>query len=338
MRLKELSTINGAEGLGLVKTLLSNPLFAAIEQEDAWRMSATDVKYDTYNGKSQLKTLREGAAYEFSDAKFDRTSVTDKLKYYYSNFSIAKTRERDAALGFNNMDIWIKETRDRTHRDFVKDLTKAILTDNGEDAKMKGLLTRLDGVTRLAGFTDTTKFPQTDYWDYTRVLNAKDFSKTPGATSLDISKDDAAAYRQFYEMFNFASNTTSTKYTHVMVSQSFAPRFITIANELKLTGYDYVFGEQVQTVGRYKVIVVPNDVITNKEPDDKPSSPNNDTTSLYFFGFAPYRLALGTNTGLEYMSFNHPNNTSQNAETWGMNLEWIAEDHESILRVKGIKA
>lgn len=338
MRLKELSTINGAEGLGLVKTLLSNPLFAAIEQEDAWRMSATDVKYETFSGKSELKTLGEGEAYVLSNAKFDRTSVTDKLKYYYSDFSVSETRKRDAELGLNNIDVWVKETRERKHKTYVKDLVKAILTDDGSGTKMKGLLPRLDGVTRLAGFTDTTKFPQTDYWDYTRVLNAKDFSKTPGATSLDISKDDAAAYRQFYEMFNFASNTTSTKYTHVMVSQSFAPRFITIANELKLTGYDYVFGEQVQTVGRYKVIVVPNDVITNKEPDDKPSSPNNDTTSLYFFGFDPYRLALGTNTGVKYMSFNHPDNKSQDTETWGMNLEWIAEDHESILRVKGIKA
>lgn len=337
MQLKELSTINGAEGLDLIRVLLSNPLFAAVEKQRAWRMMGTDVKYDIYDGTTELRTLGEGDPYVLSDAKYDRTTVVGKLKYYYSDFSVSETRKRDAELGLNNIDVWVRETRNRKHKDYVKKMTKAILTDDGSGTKMKGLFARLDGTNRLDGFTDTTKFPQTDYWDYTRVLNAKDFSKTTGATSLDISKNDAAAYRQFAEMLNFAFATSSEKYTHIVVSQSFKPRFLTIANELKLTGYKYVFGEQVQTVGDLEVITVGNDVITNKEPDDKPSSPNNDTTSIYLLGLDEYRLALGTNSGVKYLTFNHPNNKSQETEKWGMNLDWIVEDHESLLRIKGIK-
>lgn len=330
--------IYGEQGRNLIATMLGKSTFlAAIEASDAFQLEPTEFKFRTYMDSANLRTMAEGGAYDHNKTLDPTvTETNDKLAFYYDSFKVSTTRNIDAKKGLDNRDVWLSKTRTEIHNSFTKQITKAILTDDGTNNTMKGLFKRLDGTNRLKGFENTTKFPETDTWDYTRVVNAKEWAKNPTtATSLDVTIG-GADYSGFFEMINNAI-FLGDGLKYICVSEAFLPRFLTIARELKLTDYSYLFNQRVNTVAGLTVIPLRNDILTKTEPDDTKTTPKNETTSLYFLSPEENRLSLATNSGVFYYEFDHRENEQKDLEVMGINMNWKIEDPRSILRVRNIK-
>jgi hypothetical protein len=327
-------THGSARGVDAVNIALANsPLLRAINAMSGFEQDATDFFFDAIEQASDItaRTPGSGATAPTHDMG-TITRTAGALRAYSDGVDIDISYLADVEIGKNGINNQIDKKIKTKLKNFFRGLEIKIAAAQGGGSEMKGLSKILDGTTTLPGFTDTT-----------RVINAKDYSKkdtTP--TSLDISiattnYDKNINY--FLEMLYTARNSMDTSMPMFMYApEAIAARVQTIArNENTLTTDINNFGVPVQMWNGIPIITCVSGAIPVNESDDKATTPNTDTTSIYFISPGEMRTSLVTNSGVEYFEFPYLEAKTSGREYWETRLAWKIEEPKSILRIRNIK-
>lgn len=333
MRLNQVSKhINGQAGVKLIGNILTKSAFIRKWDEcSAFESDGTDFNFETIRGTANLRQLNSDGTFPTMDVLKREVKVTASQTEYVDGFRVDRTRLYDAEKGFNTYDVWLEGMRKSKGLAVGENLENLIFNEDGTNGKMTGLKKRLDGTTRLPGYESTTLYKADEA---IRVIDAQKYSKTTSATSLDFA-DPANAdniAEMFYTIYALVKDAKM-----LVVANSLFPKVTTLLRKLEMLDKGTTLQFPTDKFQNIDIVRVPDYIIGVEEPDNKATTPNTDTTSMYLLSPEEQRLSIVTNSGLWYDEFNPREKEPKQLEQWGINMQLKIQDNESVLRIRNIK-
>jgi len=326
--LASLSKIQSPSGRGMdaLAVMLSDPMFAFFEQNGGiWQQGATTNRWTPYTDAITLGARALNGAIT-ADTYSPGTEQSDTLAIHTGGHAADISYIRDSEKGIATFDFARDEKM--KFKKWVAEYKAKLFDSDGSSNTIKGLKKILDGTGNIPGYS--TK----------RLMNAVNPTSVENATatakSLDIITDatkDEALYEVMLQAGTYVENAT----VQVMNQTLWAKVSVILYRKgIQINSFVNDFGVRYEQFNGLTVMVVPDTVITCTEPDDT-STPVNKTTSIYILSPGEDRLSLITNSGLEWIDFDHQENTEKNLEKWEIRANWRIADPKSILRVRNIK-
>lgn len=312
------------------RRLGNNPYYAAyfigkiLENSAALRSlqfvpMATKDTFIPSVGTGNTQERAVGGSYTLGDPEY--TPIATALKIFGDGFKLDPSIVADIESGRQTFDEWFKGQLDDRALDFAEDAEIKLWTGAGTSNAIKGLKTILNGTDDIPGMTGVTG-----------VLEAHDLVGV--ANVLDLT--DSANWDKFLEMIEKVSGNVRGGKKKIYGNKEFGAKVSTIARTKHAyqLGID-AFGKPVPMINGIEIHVLADGAIANTEPDDA-STPVNDTTSFYLMSDDTSRIAVGTNSGIEFSAIN-PNDANQSQCTYEFRGVWVPKRKDGIIRVRKIQ-
>ena len=280
--------------------LEESPELRYLEQNSAFELDATNYDFlPTPAGVGSIQTRAPGGNYTASVAS-PNSRQTGNLYLHGDCVDVDRTYKADAERGLRDIPMWLtKELRSRIKK-FAVDYARLLWQGTGNAGEFKGLRTILNG-TNLPGYSVNC------------LDNAANWI-AGSAKSLDLSVE--ANIDPFIEGLQLALALVNNP-TGILMSPAMFARMSTIARKKQMYGeMTDNFGKQISTFDGVPMIKALATTITNDEPDDT-ATPLTVTTSLYVASPGEQKLSVLTNSGFEWIDYDHQENDWKNREKMG---------------------
>lgn len=317
---KALSSPSGRGLLTLNYVLANSQVLKALENNNAFELAATQSQWTPYDPTGTAKTREFGS--DYSDTAYalpTKQSLT--LANHYDQHSYDVSVLEDIRRGLASANDWEIQLKAKVIN-FAKAWDVLAMKGDGQSGEMTGLATILDG-TDLAGYTGIT-----------RVVNAKDYSLDTNPTSLDITgmDNDEGLFKSLIENIGNVPGANAI----LMPARIWSKLSYLLFAKNVVSSVDTLTGG-MNAAFNIPVYIMPSTAITLSEEDDA-TTPNTDTTSIYIAKFGEGETSLVTNSGLYYVDYDDPyNTTASGKEVWEIRSAWKIANPDSILRIRNYK-
>lgn len=328
--LASLSDVQSPSGRGreaLALLLTESAFLRALDRTSAWELDAFNFDWQPSLAGSSLKTRAVGN--NFSATLITPPSkITSTQAIHGDAIKIDVARLADAKLGLRSFDTWMSKQLMRQIRQFAKDWENIFFNGDAtaNPAQMKGLSKILDGSTDLPGYSGTAA---------TRVLDAA--SLVSSAVSLDLKSGTAANNKKFIEALRLAITQVENP-SMIVVNRSLMSRIETILHESRSIQVTIDnLGNPVKSFDGVPFEIVSDAAITLTEPDNTPTTPLTNTTSLYVLAPGEQQFSVVTNSGFYWRDYDHQEAEEKNLEKFEIRSQLKIETPERVYRVRNIK-
>lgn len=328
-QLASLSNILSPSGRGsdALAVMLSDPLFSLFEQNGGiWQQGATTNRWTPYTDSITLGTRALNGVIT-ADVYAPPAEISDTLRIHTGGHQADISYIKDSELGLATFDF-VRDEKMKFKK-WVSEYKIKLFDSDGSANSFVGLKTKLIGTSNIDGYS--TK----------RVMNALQPHSVENvvagtAKSLDIITDatkDEALYEAILRGATYVDNAQ-----YMLINQTLWSKLSVILYRKGINTVSFIndFGVKFEQFNGLTAVVVPDTVITNTEPDDT-STPLLKTTSIYIMSPGEDRLSLITNSGLNWIDWDHAENTEKNLEKWEIRANWRIADPSSVLRIRNIK-
>lgn len=325
MNLAQISNIDSqsAYAKGALAIMLENsPILRFFDSRSAFELDSTDYDHDVVEETSDFQSRAVGGGYTGAAVTPSSEKVLGSLKFHGDSVLIDRSHLADQELGLRDVEKTLLKKLPRRLRDFAIKLDNAIMNGEGTGNLLKGLSKKLNGTDDIPGFTGIKG-----------VKNAKDYDS---GVSFDLSS--TSKYAKFLEALNDMIAQVPNA-SGILCNRDFISRLQTIAYKEKgvVDTLDQ-YGRPLQFYKNIPLIQMNAGVITNTEPDDTPTTPLTNTTSIYILRPRELDLSIVTNSGLEFLDYDAQASGKQSeGYNWEVRLNTKIELSDSILRVRNIK-
>lgn len=323
-RLASVSNTGGYErGAAALAYLLQDPYIAFLDQYNAFEEDTTDFDYRPDDGSGSIQERALGGAYTPS-TETPAGRQNGALALMGDGLQIDISHIKDHESGKRDLGGWIDKRLNKKYRGWRGGLVQRMFngTGAGSPRQMTGWKTIFDGSTNLPGYS------------ITGVIDAAGYA-SGSPDSLDLT--DKANYPLFVEIMDFIIAQVDDPRGLCMNKEMYA-RMQTIAVELNLMGS--VRNHLDQPLLTWKdtpMIRLRDGAVTNVEPDNA-GTPVNNTTSIWVQSPGEQRLAVVTNSGLEWYEDIPTMETKQSGQIrWEFRAENKAEDENACRRARNFK-
>lgn len=315
----------GREALALLLT--ESPLLRALDRTSAWEQDAFNYDWQPALAGTSLKTRAVGNNFT-ADLITPPSKVAGVQAIHGGAIKIDIARLADAKLGLRSFDMWMQKQLIRQIRQFAKDWENIFFNGDPDanPAQMKGLAKILNGTTDLPGYSGSAA---------QRVLDAA--SLVSSAVSLDLKAGTAANNKKFIEALRIAVTQVEGASMICMNRSAFA-RIETILHEsrsIQTTVDNY--GNPIKSFDGVPFEVVGDTAIALTEPDNTPTTPLNNTTSIYVLAPGEQQFSLVTNSGFYWRDYDHQEAEEKNLEKFEIRSQLKIETPERVYRIKNLK-
>ncbi len=324
--LASLSTLKSesGRGTGAVGHLLSvSPFLRYMEQVSGWQEDSTKFSYETTEGASDAPARALNGDYTANNRE-RADPLAGALRFHGDSFATDVSLLADAERGLRNYDKWLEQTSTKQVRAFGKKFEQLVFQSDGTGNSIKGLNAIFNGTDDIPGFTG-----------YKGVVSAAD-SVGGGAVSMDLSV--TANKKKLIQLLKRELALMENP-TGIIMHPDLWTEIEDIAVELKYVtmGSPDTFGDAFPKFRNVPVIGVLPTTISLEEPDDTPTTPLENTTSIWIMGPGEEIFSLRSNSGFYYIDWNHPANKMQGVEKFEIRSAWSVVEKDSVRRIRNIK-
>lgn len=325
MNLTSVSRIdsNSEYAPGALATLLENsPILRNFDFNNAFERDATNFDFTPVDNSSNFGARAIGGGYTAQAVEPTVTPVSVALKIYGDQVIIDNSYKADEEFGLRKVDEILRKKIARRLRDFAIKLDNALMNGTGSSNTVKGFSKILNGTDDLPGYTGVKG-----------VKNAADYDS---GVSFDLSS--TSKYAKFLEAMNDILAQVPNA-TAIWCNRDFISRIQTVAyKERGVIDTLEQYGRRILAFRGIPLIEMNTGVITSTEPDDTPTTPLTNTTSIYVVRPREMDLSLVTNSGLEFIDYD-PTAAGKQSQGffWEFRVAPKIEVQDSILRVRNIK-
>lgn len=323
-RFGQLSNLRGSQRgtAALAKLLLVSPLMRFLDQQSGYEEDATNFKYKVKEGTMSVQTRDLGGNY--TSATLTPVGNQNGVLYLHGfQIDIDQSHLADDARGLQDLAGWIDNELPDEVDSFAR-LYEALLMNgsgSGSPSEIMGLKTILSG-SNITGYS------------VNNLINAKDAASS--GTYLDLT--DPANYDAFVEyLVGWLEQVENP--TGILMNGALKAKMYTVAKKQGILGQSLdQFGKPVDTFNGVPMVKLLDTSILNTEPDDTPTTPLTNTTSLYIVAPQEKNLSLVTNSGLDFEDYDKLEAKQSGRLKGEIRAAWKIQRKNSVRRVRNIKA